>query len=409
MDIKKRNDSNDILIKLVASILILVTISLILFLIFAGGEDKKPTKKPEEIENNDPYKDDEIVTTDGILLRADEESKVFSYYDIYKKEDVNVEFSGVSRFEDSYGKILPKAMIEPGTIVKITTNRTRGRLDKVALLADDSDIWEYRGVTGFRFVEVNDFGQIQMECIGEKFSCVNGMYIFDDGKRVQMDSLISSDHLTIRGIGTTIYEIVVTKGHGTLSLQNAEYFEGGYLSVGMVKEEKIQAGAVYTLPEGKYNVTVKKGKYSGTGVIEIKRNETACFDVGFFGPAIEVVEDNPASVEEKKKETGDVVKSNDENVPSARRISLKEKGINVTTDDSSEAHIWGDDGADIYINGDYLATINGDYLITEKILGDFVAVVSKNDENKVTRYKVYACKGEDNKETDQYDLFLDRE
>ena len=67
--------------------------------------------------------------------------------------------------------------------------------------------------------------------------------------------------LSFSGIGTTVYSIVVNKGHGYLRLSGHEYFVDGWIEVGTKYIHKITDEMLLTVPEGTYNIVV-----SGSGM-----------------------------------------------------------------------------------------------------------------------------------------------
>mgnify|MGYP006990144635 FL=1 len=67
--------------------------------------------------------------------------------------------------------------------------------------------------------------------------------------QVELDTLLPIDRVSVRGSGSRLYEIVVTKGHGYISLANHDDFVNGTILIGTGTEHTITEDARYLVKE----------------------------------------------------------------------------------------------------------------------------------------------------------------
>ena len=86
--------------------------------------------------------------------------------------------------------------------------------------------------------------------------------------------------MTVRGIGHDVSSIVIEKGHGYLSLKDADALLGGWIEVGQAVISQITQEMLLTVPEGSYQVRLTAGDVDETREVTIKRNEENVLDLG---------------------------------------------------------------------------------------------------------------------------------
>ena len=118
---------------------------------------------------------------------------------------------------------------------------------------------------------------------GQNYQYTDGLCVMSNGVQVELDTLLPIDRVSVRGSGSRLYEIVVTKGHGYISLANHEDFVNGTILIGTGTEHTITEDARYLVKEGTYKVTVTHGDYTGTETITVARDEDSVFDVFEYG------------------------------------------------------------------------------------------------------------------------------
>lgn len=103
---------------------------------------------------------------------------------------------------------------------------------------------------------------------------------FSGEKPVDEMDLVAADILTIQGIGSSVYSVVVEKGHGYLRLVNDENFVGGWIEIGQSIIQRITQDMLLTVPEGSYQVNISHKGGGGIKNVIINRNDETTLDIG---------------------------------------------------------------------------------------------------------------------------------
>ena len=88
--------------------------------------------------------------------------------------------------------------------------------------------------------------------------------------------------MTVRGEGTQVHSIVVTRGHGYVRLKKADFFVDGLIEVGSKIMLPVSKDMLIVAPEGDCRITVTKNGKGGSGDYNIKRNEETTVNVSDF-------------------------------------------------------------------------------------------------------------------------------
>ena len=94
-----------------------------------------------------------------------------------------------------------------------------------------------------------------------------------------MAQISNDDVLTVIGKEKKILSVIVTTGHGTLSLNNTEDFEGSFLQLNSDIFAIITQNMDMEVPEGVYTLKVANNGWGGSTEIEIVRGETTEVDL----------------------------------------------------------------------------------------------------------------------------------
>ena len=142
----------------------------------------------------------------------------------------------------------------------------------------EGEVWEKIGV------EYVNITSDKISFRNQNYRYSEGLCVMSNGKKIALSDIEPQvDVLTIRGLGQTIYEIVVTKGHGFISLINHEDFIDGTITIGSSRVDTIQEESKYLVREGVYKVSVEFGEYSGREEFTVHRDETVVFDLFEYG------------------------------------------------------------------------------------------------------------------------------
>ncbi len=210
----------------------------------------------------------------GIVLGVDTENKVISIYDVKDESKTEFKYDGASRFYGSAGSIVTAGVLQIGDLLHFTARA--GSPEKLAVAEWSEEIWEKSKIEDLVIYPEEHVMVIR----NQNYKYSDDLCIIDNGERTGLDNLLTTaDRYTIRGEGTTVYEIIVTIGHGTLKLLNYKDYDGGLVTIGDRYAFDVSAPAEYVVREGTYRVEVGRGRLNAFQTIEVRRNRTVFFDL----------------------------------------------------------------------------------------------------------------------------------
>lgn len=280
----RRRSRNGAVAVMVTLILLILISTVILFL--PQDQDKKKGTGKEPTPTITPTEGQTKVQEEvlAVVLEVDTEIKMLTVYDVKKEEQRNIIYIGATTFFDGYGVQMTAAQLEKGGLYQfmidtkeewiVTASEAVNRKETAA----EGGVWEKTGV---------DYINITQNAISfrnQNYRYSEGICVMNHGRKISLSELKPGvDVLTVRGQGQMIYEIVVTRGHGYITLKNHEDFLNGIITIGSTRMDTITEEATYLVREGTYDVTVDCGEYKGTEEIIVERDKTAVFDVFNYG------------------------------------------------------------------------------------------------------------------------------
>lgn len=208
-----------------------------------------------------------------VLVAKDTENGTMTFLNLTLDKRYTLEYDGTTCFYDKYGNSVTLSMIDIGEIVDVRFVKSKKHLTSMQL---SSSAWTIESTTRYIIDSVK-----RDVTIGEDtYNISSEATYFSKEREVELQDIISTDTLTFRGIGTSVYSVVVDKGHGYLRLTGLQNFVGGWVEIGNSIIEKVTEDMLITVPEGSYTVKIS---YSGT-VSEkpttIFRNSESSLDFG---------------------------------------------------------------------------------------------------------------------------------
>lgn len=281
---KRRNRSGAIAVMVTLILMILISTAL-LFL-----PEEKPKKKntSNSAATVTPTGAAAVIQSEtealAVVLEVDTEVKMITVYNVEAEEQQKLVYTGATTFYDGYGIQLTASQLEKGGLYRFTVNTKEEWISTACEAVDrrekpkDATVWEKTGV------DYMTIAQNKISFRGQNYRYTDGICVMSNGRQITLGDIQPTvDIVTVRGVGQTIYEIVVTKGHGYITLQNHEDFIGGVITIGSTRIDSITDAATYLVREGTYAVTVECGEYEGTEDVTVARDTTAVFDVFEYG------------------------------------------------------------------------------------------------------------------------------
>lgn len=279
----RRKRSHSGAIALMITLMIMITASVGLLFLPDGREETKGKKPSPAAATPTPQtgntKGEELL---AVVLSVDTQIKTITLYDVKAEQEQTMVYTGATVFSDSFDGQLSAAQLTPGMLLYCTVDMADNsvlRAREPDTHSDKESVWEKQNVDNLTVTDVEN----RISHGERNYQYTDGICVMSNGKRISLDSVLPMDRVTLRGEGPQIYEILVTKGHGYLSLANHEDFVGGTVLIGGGMEFQVTEEAKYLVKEGTYKVTVTHGEYTGTKSITVARDETAVFDVLEYG------------------------------------------------------------------------------------------------------------------------------
>lgn len=276
---KKDTEGTWNLLKYIIGFCILCLV-VVLILLFTGTFDKKGRKTQANAqESTNPSAtptspEDGLI---GVVKKIDKEAGVFTILMTETGVEQLFAYDGTTSFTSRYDQPLTAVEIPCGEIVEITFDHTTNKLKTCDIT---QKAWEYKEIGKWEMDKTSKTIKI-----GTKTYQYNDqLYAFDSNGEMDTNRLSSKDQVTIKGIDGQAYSIIVTIGHGLVTLTGYEAFLDGTIEVGYDIITTITDNMVLALREGEYRVTVTKNGLTATKYIKLMTGEDYTLDFSEYKP-----------------------------------------------------------------------------------------------------------------------------
>lgn len=235
-------------------------------------------KVKQEEADPSPKDQSEGATLLAVVKEIDKAGQRVVLYDVNHKKDVELYYTGASNIMDKYQQQIAIGQLPIGTMVDVAYQEKNRKIKDMQI---STTAWEYVGVNN---MEIDRSKRI-MKIASNKYKYYDDIIILDGEDFVPVTALAQQDELTVWGYDQTIWSITVTKGHGTVRLEDYEPFLGAGITIGYEAMQQITEDLVMTVREGNFNLTVESGKYSATKNITVLRNQEIVVSLSDLGPA----------------------------------------------------------------------------------------------------------------------------
>ena len=260
---------------------VLFLCSLCLAILFAGCGGSSPEVYPQQSDAAQSGDSGFILAGPGsydsadtaVVVKINKEEGTITLLNLVVSKNYTLNYDSTTVFTDKYGQPLTLDQIAEGDIVDVNFLKSKKRLASLAL---SSESWVSENISRYQF----DATAHNVTIGTSTYKITEDTKIFSNGKEVDLMDINNVDVLKFQGIDSTVYSIVVDKGHGYLRLSGDAAFIGGWIEVGGTIIRPITEDMLLTVPEGSYQVSVSTKGGSGTKNVVIRRNEESLVDVG---------------------------------------------------------------------------------------------------------------------------------
>ncbi len=209
----------------------------------------------------------------AVLVKKNEKEGTLTFLNLEVERNYTLSLDGTTGLYDKYGESLSLSQLQLGDIVDVTFLKSGKHLVDLRLSAE---AWSYTNVERYEMNMVR--GEVS---IGEEvYKLTDNTQYLSDGKKIDSMDLNASDVLSFYGLGNQVLTVRVEKGHGYLRLVNDESFVGGWIEVGQSVIQRITEDMLLPVPEGSYQVSISNKGGGGVKSVIINRNEETTLDIG---------------------------------------------------------------------------------------------------------------------------------
>ena len=209
----------------------------------------------------------------AVVVKRDAKESTVTLLNLDLGRNYTLSVEGTSNLYDKFGEPMSLQQIRLGDIVDVTFLRSKKRVNTMQISPLS---WEYADASRYEI----DLGRGEVTIGEDVYKLTDDTIYLSEEMRIEAMELNPVDVLTFKGIGSSIYSIEVERGHGYLRLKNEEKFVGGDMEIGQIIARRIEEDMLLTVPEGRYEIRLRKRGGGGTKEVTIRRGEETTLDIG---------------------------------------------------------------------------------------------------------------------------------
>ncbi len=209
----------------------------------------------------------------AVVVKRDAKESTVTLLNLDLGRNYTLSVEGTSNLYDKFGEPMSLEQIRLGDIVDVTFLRSKKRVNTMQISPLS---WEYADASRYEI----DLGRGEVTIGEDVYKLTDDTIYLSEEMRIEAMELNPVDVLTFKGIGSSIYSIEVERGHGYLRLKNEEKFVGGDMEIGQIIARRIEEDMLLTVPEGRYEIRLRKRGGGGTKEVTIRRGEETTLDIG---------------------------------------------------------------------------------------------------------------------------------
>ncbi len=229
-----------------------------------------PKKSITEAETNAAQQ----ITVTGVLSYIDKDSKKANFIEISSGVEYEVPYSGGTTFETRYGTAIAASNLILGEIYDVVCNKK----GVATSITGNKEAFE---VTGYDNVEINETKR-KVSSGASSYIYSTNVLVISGTDKIPISEVVKQDEVTLRGIDSTVYSIVVDEGHGYIRFTGVDGFLGGYAQIGRDQLFDVTENMIVTATEGTYNVELICGELDVTKEVTVVRGDEVTLDFGEY-------------------------------------------------------------------------------------------------------------------------------
>ena len=210
----------------------------------------------------------------GVVKSIDTNKKSITLYNVDGNDEIVLYYDGTTSVRDKYHQEIAMSQLTVGEIVDVyylLDNNIIG-------ITISKDAWEYKKVSNL--VINND--KKMLSIVSRNYQFRENLVIASEDQLINLIDLSDKDELTLKGVDSKVYSIIVTKGHGYVRFANYDDFIGGNLEIGNDNMITISKDMLVVVREGNYKLTMENEDLTGSKLIRVVRDQEIVVDMGEF-------------------------------------------------------------------------------------------------------------------------------
>ncbi len=184
-------------------------------------------------------------------------------------------YDNTSMIYDARGTALSASLLEVGQIVDVTFLKSTKH---ITTLNVSKDAWVVENTRDHELVRGDGTAKVK----GEIYKIDARTLVMADGVLALAEDVLSTDTVTVSGIGKDIYSVMVTGGHGYVSLSSDTVEDhslvGAWIELDNEVIYKISPNMLLSAPEGDYNLQILGNGANYQSEVNISRNQETVVD-----------------------------------------------------------------------------------------------------------------------------------
>lgn len=219
--------------------------------------------------------EDTTRTFVGVVKDLDQDGKTISILGIENPVVTNFRYNGGTDVRDQYDKVVSMKKISLGEIVEYSYDYNTNKLLSLSIY---EDAWTYENIKKMKM----DQNKRIIQLGSSRYAYTESLLYVGDNELIHVSDISPKDQLMVKGVGETIYSMIVTKGHGTIRFTGFDDFIGGTVYIGASTYMRVQDTMNVVMREGTYKVTMQNGKLVGTKEVTVERGREVTLDMSEF-------------------------------------------------------------------------------------------------------------------------------
>ena len=215
-------------------------------------------------------------SADTATIRAvDTVNKTIKFRNHALGKDYTLNYDNTSMMYDAYGSALSASLLEQGQIVDVTFLKSS---KMITTLSINKDAWYIDSTRDHDLVRNDGTAAVK----GSIYKIDPRTMVIAEDKPALAEDVLSTDSIAVSGVGKDIYSVVVTSGHGYVSLSSDvvenQSLVGAWLELDNTVIHKISPNMLLSAPEGDYNLQIIGNGANYQSKVNVSRNQETVID-----------------------------------------------------------------------------------------------------------------------------------